>query len=85
VPLDPAGGSAPDPHYRLALRRSPYPGLKPPKHDTLASPLLPVGDPGPHLIHGSFDPPEAAPKWHIDRLSRSAGDLIPFYLINALT
>ena len=24
LPLDPAGGSAPDPHYRLALPRSPY-------------------------------------------------------------
>jgi len=33
-------GSAPDPRYRLALPRSPCPGLKPrPKHDTLASPL----------------------------------------------
>jgi len=40
LPLDPDGGSAPDPRYRLAFPRSPCPGLKPPKHDTLASPLV---------------------------------------------
>jgi len=30
----------PDPRYRLALPRSSFPGLKPPKHDILASPLF---------------------------------------------
>jgi len=25
---------------------------------------------GPHVIHGSLDPPESAPKWHLDRFSR---------------
>ena len=34
-----------------------------------AVPLDPAGGSAPHLIHGSFDPPEAAPKRHLDRLN----------------
>ena len=39
-PWTPLGALPPDPRYRLALSRSPCPGLKPPKRDTLASPLI---------------------------------------------
>jgi len=39
-PWTPLGAPPPDPRYRLALPRSPCPGLKPPpQDDTLASPL----------------------------------------------
>jgi len=39
-PPDPRPGAPPpEPRYGLALPRSPCPGLKPPKHDTLASTL----------------------------------------------
>jgi len=27
-------------------------------------------NPGCHLIHGFFGPPDSAPKWHLDRFSR---------------
>jgi len=37
----------PDPLYRLTLRRSPCPGLKPTENDTLASPLLGALPPDP--------------------------------------
>ena len=30
---------------------------------------LPVGESGPHLIHGSLDPVESARKWHLDHFS----------------
>ena len=39
-PIDPAGGSAPDPRYRLALPHSPYCGLSPPQYYFLPPPLV---------------------------------------------
>ena len=34
--------------------------------------MVPLGRSVPHLIHGSLEPHESAPKWHLDRISRFA-------------
>ena len=41
---------------------------------------LPLEDQDPHLIHGSLDPRESAPKWHFDRFSHIAQLLFLTYI-----